>query len=52
VESIVVTNTVSKFRLSNEFQCRKLTVLDVAPLWAETIRRVHEGGSITELMEL
>jgi ribose-phosphate pyrophosphokinase len=52
LERIVVTNTVPPFRLSNDFQRRKLTVLDVAPLLAESIRRVHEGGSLTELMEL
>jgi ribose-phosphate pyrophosphokinase len=52
LDSIVVTNTVSRFWLSHEFQRRKLTVLDVAPLLAETIRRVHEGGSLTELIEL
>ena len=52
LERVVVTNSVPPFRLSSEFERRKLTVLDVAPLLAESIRRVHEGGSLTELMEL
>lgn len=48
---IVVTNTIPPFGLTGEFIKKKVTVLDVAPFIAEAIRRIHEGGSIVELLE-
>ncbi|MEX0704098.1 MAG: ribose-phosphate pyrophosphokinase [Planctomycetales bacterium] len=52
LDSIVVTDTVPPFRLSPEFVRRKVTVVDSAPMFAEAIRRIHEGGSLVELMEV
>lgn len=51
LEQIFVTNTTAPFRLSSDFVAQKLTVVDVAPFIAEAIRRLHEGGSIAELLE-
>jgi ribose-phosphate pyrophosphokinase len=51
LDHLVVTNAVPAFRLHSEFVRSKLTVLDIAPLLAETIRRIHTGGSIVELLE-
>ncbi|GAB3538194.1 ribose-phosphate pyrophosphokinase [Noviherbaspirillum agri] len=51
LEAIVVTDTVPPFRLDATPARAKLTVLNCAPLFAEAIRRLHEGGSITELLD-
>jgi ribose-phosphate pyrophosphokinase len=51
LESIVVTNTIPPFRLQSDLVRRKLTVLDASALFAEAIRRIHEGESIVELIE-
>jgi ribose-phosphate pyrophosphokinase len=48
---IVVTNSVPPFRLGRDRLPDPLVVLDVAPLFAEAIRRIHTGGSIVELLE-
>ncbi len=50
LQALVVTDSVPPFRLPDGFVERKLTVLDTAPLLAETLRRLHEGGSLVELM--
>lgn len=51
LEQIVVANTVPPFRLENLGIKKKLVVLNVATLFAEAIKRIYEGGSITELLE-
>lgn len=48
---LVVTDTVPPLRLDPAVASAKLTVLSVAPLFAEAIRRMHTGGSIVELLE-
>jgi len=50
LDSLVVTNTLPPFRLDPELARNRLTVLDVAPLFAEAIRRIHTGGSIVDLL--
>lgn len=52
LERIVVTDTIPPFRLDDELVGRKLTILDAAGLFAEAIRRMHEGGSIVELLQV
>jgi ribose-phosphate pyrophosphokinase len=52
LEQIVVTNSVPPFRLGRDRLPDQLVVLDVAPLFAEAIRRIHTGGSIVELLEV
>lgn len=49
LKSIIVTNTVSP---SDTYQNGKLVVLDAAPLFAETIRRLSTAGSLVSLMEI
>jgi ribose-phosphate pyrophosphokinase len=48
---IIITNTIRPFRLEHTRVKQKVTVLSVAPLFAEAIKRIHEGGSVTELLE-
>jgi ribose-phosphate pyrophosphokinase len=48
---IVITNTIAPFRLTTSAVKDKLTILDTTPLLAETIQRLHSGGSIVDLME-
>jgi len=51
LDQIVVTDTVPPWRLDPELVRRRLTILSAAPLFAETIRRLHDGGSLVELLE-
>ena len=50
LDGIVVTDTVPAFRLPAGAVRDKLTVLGSAAMFAETIRRMHYGESVTELM--
>jgi ribose-phosphate pyrophosphokinase len=47
IEELIVTNTITLD--SKKGQCRKLTVLNVAPLLGEAITRIHEESSISSL---
>lgn len=49
LEQLVVTDTVPPFRLDAAAR-KKLRIVSVAPLFAEAIRRMHTGGSLTELI--
>lgn len=51
LEQIVITDTIPPFRLKPELVKRRIAVLDAAPLFAEAIRRMNDGGSIVELLE-
>jgi ribose-phosphate pyrophosphokinase len=51
LEEIVITDTVPPFRLTNDAVRDKLTVLGSSALFAQAIRRLHEGGSLTALAE-
>jgi ribose-phosphate pyrophosphokinase len=48
---VIVTNTIATSALNNE-ATDKLVVLDVAPFFAEVIRRLNTGGSLVTLMEI
>lgn len=50
IDGIIVTNT---YPISEEAQknCKKLTVIDVSPIFAECIRRDHFGESISVLFD-
>lgn len=50
-DQIVVTDSVPPFRLPPALAQERLMILSVAPLFAETIRRLHEDGSIADLVE-
>jgi ribose-phosphate pyrophosphokinase len=47
IEEMIVTNTIPLD--SKKEECRKLTVLSIAPLLGEAIRRIHEESSISSL---
>jgi ribose-phosphate pyrophosphokinase len=51
LDRIVTTDSVPPFRLDSAVVAQRLTVLPSAPLFAATIRRIHEGGSIVDLLE-
>lgn len=51
LSKVVVTNTIQGGRLTETLSNEKLVVLDVAPLFAETIRRLNSGGSLVSLMD-
>jgi ribose-phosphate pyrophosphokinase len=46
IEEVVVTNTIP---LRDEKICKKITVLSVAPLLGEAIRRIHTETSVSSL---
>ncbi len=48
IKELVVTNTIP---LTPEKQIEKIKVLSIAPLFAEAIRRVHEGEALGDLFE-
>ncbi len=48
IDEVVVTNTIP---LPKEKQIDKITVLDVAPLFAEAIKRIHYGESVSALFK-
>ncbi|MEC9341324.1 MAG: ribose-phosphate pyrophosphokinase [Pseudomonadota bacterium] len=50
IDRLVVTNSVRPWRLVGSAVEDKLTVLDIAPLLAEAIRRIHSGDSLVELL--
>ncbi len=47
IEEIIVTNTIPLD--SKKEMCRKLTVLSIAPLLADAIKRIHDESSISSL---
>lgn len=49
IDRIVVTNSVPQEE--NKKICPKLEVLDVSPIFAESIRRIHHGESISVLFQ-
>lgn len=50
IDQVVVTDTVPAFRLDQQSKSKKLVILSAAPLLAETIRRLHEERSLSDLM--
>jgi ribose-phosphate pyrophosphokinase len=50
LDHVVVTDAVPPFRLDHPETNKKLTILPSTPLLAETILRLHEERSITDLM--
>jgi ribose-phosphate pyrophosphokinase len=51
-EKIVVTDSIPTFRLPPAFAQERIIALDAAALFASAIRRIHEGGSLVELLEI
>jgi len=50
IDQIVVTDSVPPFRISDDAARRKIDILPVAPLLAETIRRLHAGDTLRDLL--
>ncbi len=50
VEQIVVTDSVPPLRVTDPGLKAKLVQVSTASLFAQAIRRIHEGGSIVELL--
>jgi ribose-phosphate pyrophosphokinase len=50
LEELVVTDTVSSFRLTEPAVRSKLVTLEAAPLFGEAARRMQDGGSLVELL--
>ncbi len=47
IEELIVTNTIPPD--SKKERCKKLTILSIAPLIGEAIKRIHEESSISSL---
>jgi ribose-phosphate pyrophosphokinase len=47
LEEVITTNTIPMD--SKQVRCKKLTVLSIAPLLGEAIKRIHEESSVTSL---
>lgn len=50
IERLVVTDAVPAFRLATGSARDKIDILPAAPLLAETIRRLHEGRALSDLL--
>ena len=50
IERLVITDSVPAVRLAGSAVKDKVEVLTTAPLLAETIRRMHEGQALTDLL--
>lgn len=48
---VLVSDTVPPFRLPPSLLAERVEVISAVPLFAEAIRRLHGGGSITALLE-
>lgn len=48
---VLVSDTVPPFRLPPSLLAERVEVVSAVPLFAEAIRRMHGGGSITALLE-
>lgn len=51
IERVFITDSVPLRLTPGSALANKLEVISCADLWAEAIRRCHEGGSIVELMQ-
>jgi ribose-phosphate pyrophosphokinase len=49
IERIVVTDTIPPLRVTDPGLTKRLEQISAAALFAEAIRRLHNGGSIVEL---
>jgi ribose-phosphate pyrophosphokinase len=50
LDDLLVTDSVPPIRLTDPAVRKKLTILDVGPLFAEAARRIHENGSLVDLL--
>jgi ribose-phosphate pyrophosphokinase len=50
VSRIFITDTIPAFRLDPDFVSQHIEIISACPLFAEAIKRLHGGGSISELL--
>jgi len=50
IDKIITTNTRLGFKLNQALLKEKVIILDTSPMFAEAIKRIHEGGSIVDLL--
>jgi ribose-phosphate pyrophosphokinase len=50
IDRLIVTDAVPPFRLAGSDVRSKIDTISAAPLLAETIRRLHEGETLTDLL--
>jgi len=50
LDHLAITDTVAPFRLGKDFVDRRLRTVSVAPLFADAIKRLQDGRSLTELL--
>jgi ribose-phosphate pyrophosphokinase len=51
IDDWIETDTVPPFRLDEHLASSRLRIVSIVPLLAEAIRRAHDGGSISELLQ-
>lgn len=51
-EKVIITDTLPPFRLRADLVRERVTILDGAGLFGAAIRRLHDGGSVTELLQV
>lgn len=51
LDRVVTTDTIPPFRLDPTVVRERLVILETAPLFAEAVKRIHERGSIVDLLE-
>jgi len=51
IDRVLITDSVPPFRLEPPVRERKLELVEAAPLFAEAIRRLNRGDSLTDLRE-
>lgn len=51
LKEVVITSSIPPFRLPDGILNQKVKVLDIAPLLAEAVLRLHTGGSLVDLMD-
>ena len=52
LKGLVITDTVPPLRLDSALVRERIATLSVAPLFAEAVRRMHEGGSVVDLLDV
>ena len=50
IDRVVATDSVPAFRLGAAAARAKLDIISIAPMFAETIRRLHAGETLTDLL--
>lgn len=50
IDRIFITDTIPPFRLSQKFLDRKVDLIPASELFAKAIMRIHQGGSVVDLL--